>query len=675
MNDEPSTDKHSPTRREKANAIRALSMDAVQLANSGHPGMPMGMADIAEVLWCDFLKHNPENPNWCDRDRFVLSNGHGSMLLYALLHLTGYDLPMKEIRNFRQLHSRTPGHPEYGLTPGVETTTGPLAQGLSNSVGMALAEKVLAAQFNRPSHNIVDHFTYVFVGDGCLMEGVSHEAASLAGTLRLSKLIVLYDDNNISIDGGVAGWFSDDTPQRFRAYGWHVVEAVDGHDPEQVASAIEAARAESQKPSMICCKTVIGWGSPNKKATAQAHGAPLGEDEIAKARQVLGWHYSPFEIPDSFYTAFDCVDKGRQQEAKWKENFESYRAEYPDMAAEFVRRINGQLPGNWEETAQAAIVELSQSPAEVATRKSSQIALDMFGPELPEIIGGSADLTGSNLTYWKGSKAITSTDASGNYIYFGVREFGMTCAASGLALHGGFIPYSATFLMFSEYARNAVRMATLMGIQSILVYTHDSIGLGEDGPTHQAVEQAATLRLIPNMSVWRPCDTVETAVAWKAAIERRDGPTSLLLSRQNVPQQSRTSTQLSTIPFGGYVLVDCDNPQVLLIATGSEVGLAVNAATVLNHRGFSVRVVSMPSVDVFEKQSAEYQESVLPSTIRKRIVVEAGVTALWAKYAGPEGRVLGIDTFGESAPGTALYKHFHLTTQAVEKVVGELLEQ
>ena len=675
MNDEPSTDKHSPTRREKANAIRALSMDAVQLANSGHPGMPMGMADIAEVLWCDFLKHNPENPNWCDRDRFVLSNGHGSMLLYALLHLTGYDLPMEEIRNFRQLHSRTPGHPEYRLTPGVETTTGPLAQGLSNSVGMALAEKVLAAQFNRSSHKIVDHFTYVFVGDGCLMEGVSHEAASLAGTLRLSKLIVLYDDNNISIDGGVAGWFSDDTPQRFRAYGWHVIEAVDGHDPEQVASAIEVARAESQKPSMICCKTVIGWGSPNKKATAQAHGAPLGEDEIAKARQVLGWHYSPFEIPDSFYTAFDCVDKGRQQEAKWKENFESYRAEYPDMAAEFVRRINGQLPGNWEETTQAAIVELSQSPAEVATRKSSQIALDTFGPELPEIIGGSADLTGSNLTYWKGSKAITSTDASGNYIYFGVREFGMTCAASGLALHGGFIPYSATFLMFSEYARNAVRMATLMGIQSILVYTHDSIGLGEDGPTHQAVEQAATLRLIPNMSVWRPCDTVETAVAWKAAIERRDGPTSLLLSRQNVPQQSRTSTQLNAIQCGGYVLVDCDNPQVLLIATGSEVGLAVNAAIALNHRGFSVRVVSMPSVDVFEKQSAEYQESVLPPTIHKRVVVEAGVTALWAKYAGPEGRVLGVDTFGESAPGAALYKHFHLTTEAVEKVVGELLEQ
>ena len=675
MNDEPSTDKHSPTRREKANAIRALSMDAVQSANSGHPGMPMGMADIAEVLWCDFLKHNPENPNWCDRDRFVLSNGHGSMLLYALLHLTGYDLPMKEIRNFRQLHSRTPGHPEYRLTPGVETTTGPLAQGLSNSVGMALAEKVLAAQFNRPSHKIVDHFTYVFVGDGCLMEGVSHEAASLAGTLRLNKLIVLYDDNNISIDGGVAGWFSDDTPQRFRAYGWHVIEDVDGHDPKQVARAVEAARAELQKPSMICCKTVIGWGSPNKKATAQAHGAPLGEDEIAKTRQILGWNYPPFEIPDSFYTAFDCVDKGRQQEAEWKENFESYRAEYPDMAAEFVRRINGQLPGDWEETTQAAIVELSQNPAEVATRKSSQIALDTFGPELPEIIGGSADLTGSNLTYWKGSKAITSTDASGNYIYFGVREFGMTCAASGLALHGGFIPYSATFLMFSEYARNAVRMATLMGIQSILVYTHDSIGLGEDGPTHQAVEQAATLRLIHNMSVWRPCDTVETAVAWKAAIERRDGPTSLLLSRQNVPQQSRTSTQLDAIQCGGYVLVDCDNPQVLLIATGSEVGLAVNAATALNHRGFSVRVVSMPSVDVFEKQSAEYQESVLPPTIRKRVVVEAGVTALWAKYAGPEGRVLGVDTFGESAPGAALYKHFHLTTEAVEKVVRELLEQ
>ena len=636
--------------------------------------MPMGMADIAEVLWCDFLKHNPQNPKWCDRDRFVLSNGHGSMLLYALLHLTGYDLPMEEIRNFRQLHSRTPGHPEYGLTPGVETTTGPLAQGLSNSVGLALAEKVLAAQFNRPSHKIVDHYTYVFVGDGCLMEGVSHEAASLAGTLQLGKLIVLYDDNNISIDGGVSGWFSDDTPQRFRAYGWHVIENVDGHDPEQVASAVAAARAESQKPSMICCKTVIGWGSPNKKATAQAHGAPLGDDEIAKTRRVLGWHYPPFEIPDSYYTAFDCIDKGRQQEAQWEEKFESYRAEYPDMATEFERRINGQLPGNWEETTKAAIVELSQSPAEVATRKSSQIALDTFGPVLPEIIGGSADLTGSNLTFWKGSKAISGTDASGNYIYFGVREFGMTCAASGLALHGGFIPYSGTFLMFSEYARNAVRMATMMGIQSILVYTHDSIGLGEDGPTHQAVEQAATLRLIPNMSVWRPCDTVETAVAWKAAIERRDGPTSLLLSRQSVPQQSRSGTQLNAIQRGGYVLVDCDNPQVVLIATGSEVGLAVNAATALNHRGSPVRVVSMPSVDVFEKQSTEYQESVLPPTIRKRIIVEAGVTALWSKYAGPEGRVLGVDTFGESAPGAALYKHFHLTTDAVEKAVEELLE-
>lgn len=634
----------------------------------------MGMADIAEVLWCDFLKHNPQNPKWCDRDRFVLSNGHGSMLLYALLHLTGYELPMEEIRNFRQLHSRTPGHPEYGVTPGVETTTGPLAQGLSNSVGLALAEKVLAAQFNRPSHKIVDHYTYVFVGDGCLMEGVSHEAASLAGTLQLGKLIVLYDDNNISIDGGVSGWFSDDTPQRFRAYGWHVIEDVDGHDPEQVASAVAAARAESQKPSMICCKTVIGWGSPNKKATAQAHGAPLGDDEVAKTRQFLGWHYPPFEIPDSYYTAFDCVDKGRQQEAQWKENFESYRAEFPDLATEFERRIDGRLPGNWEETTKTAIVELSQGPAEVATRKSSQIALDTFGPVLPEIIGGSADLTGSNLTFWKGSKAITGPDASGNYIYFGVREFGMTCAASGLALHGGFIPYCGTFLMFSEYARNAVRMATMMGIQSILVYTHDSIGLGEDGPTHQAVEQAATLRLIPNMSVWRPCDTVETAVAWKAAIERRDGPTSLLLSRQNVPQQPRSGTQLNAIQRGGYVLVDCDNPTVVLIATGSEIGLAVNAATALNHRGISVQVVSMPSVDVFEKQSAEYQESVLPPTIRKRVVVEAGVTALWAKYAGPEGRVLGVDTFGESAPGAALYKHFQLTTDAVEKAVEELLE-
>ena len=662
----------SPTRLDKANAIRALAMDAVQAANSGHPGMPMGMADIAEVLWCDFLRHNPGNPQWCDRDRFVLSNGHGSMLIYALLHLTGYDLPIDEIRRFRQLHSKTPGHPEYGLTPGVETTTGPLAQGLANAVGFALAEKVLAARFNRPGHNIVAHHTYAFVGDGCLMEGVSHEAASFAGTHRLGKLVVFYDDNKISIDGEVAGWFTDDTPQRFAAYGWHVVADVDGHDPSQIRDAIDASRQESERPSIICCKTVIGWGAPNKRATAGAHGAPLGEQEVALAREELGWHYPAFEVPNSIYAAFDDTSRGIELETNWNDRFKDYQSAYPQLAEEFQRRIKGEMPVDWENASAQAIASADSST--VATRQSSRIALDAFGPLLPEIIGGSADLTGSNLTFWKQSKAITGEDAEGNYIFFGVREFGMTAIVNGLALHGGFIPYGATFLMFSEYARNAVRMAALMGIQSILVYTHDSIGLGEDGPTHQAVEQAATLRLIPNMSVWRPCDTQETLVAWKAAIERKSGPTSLLLSRQGVPQHTRSSDQIRQISQGGYVLIDCEGePEAVVIATGSEVGLAVSAAEKLTTKGIRIRVVSMPSINVFEAQGEDYRNSVIPPKIVNRVIVEAGVTALWAKYSGAKGIVLGVDSFGESAPAKEIYQLFNLTDSAVEQAVLKLL--
>ena len=662
----------SPTRLDKANAIRALAMDAVQAANSGHPGMPMGMADIAEVLWCDFLKHNPANPQWCDRDRFVLSNGHGSMLIYALLHLTGYDLPIDEIRRFRQLHSKTPGHPEYGLTPGVETTTGPLAQGLANAVGFALAEKVLAARFNRLGHKIVDHHTYVFVGDGCLMEGVSHEVASFAGTHQLNKLIVFYDDNNISIDGEVAGWFTDNTPQRFAAYGWHVIADVDGHDPNQIRDAIDTCRQQSDRPSIICCKTVIGWGSPNKRATAGAHGAPLGEQEVALAREELGWHYPAFEVPDSIYAAFDNTARGIELETSWNDRFKAYQSAYPQLAEEFQRRIKGEMPADWANASAQAIGSADSST--VATRQSSRIALNAFGPLLPEIIGGSADLTGSNLTFWEQSKAITGEDAEGNYIFFGVREFGMTAIVNGLALHGGFIPYGATFLMFSEYARNAVRMAALMGIQSILVYTHDSIGLGEDGPTHQAVEQAATLRLIPNMSVWRPCDTQETLVAWKVAIERKSGPTSLLLSRQGVPQHTRSSDQIRQINQGGYVLIDCEGePEAVVIATGSEVGLAVSATEKLTSKGIRIRVVSMPSINVFETQSEDYRNSVIPPNIVNRVIVEAGVTALWAKYAGAKGIVLGVDSFGESAPAKEIYQLFNLTDSAVEQAVLKLL--
>ena len=662
------------SRRERTNAIRALAMDAVQAANSGHPGMPMGMADIAEVLWREYLKHDPKDPGWIDRDRFVLSNGHGSMLIYALLHFTGYDLPMDEIKNFRQLGSKTPGHPEYGLTPGVETTTGPLAQGFCNAVGMALAEKTLAAQFNRPGHQIVDHYTYVSVGDGCLMEGLSHEAASFAGQQKLGKLIAIYDDNSISIDGEVSGWFVDHTPDRFRAYGWHVVESVDGHDPDQIRSAIDAAQDAADVPSLICCKTVIGYGSPNKAGTEKAHGAPLGNDEIALVRQRVDWQHAPFEIPESVYDSFSCIERGADAHERWNQGFARYADEYPELAREFERRAKGELPADWPDRSAELIDQSRHDEPTVATRKASLMALDKFGPLLPELIGGSADLTGSNLTFWKGSKVLNDEQPDGNYIFFGVREFGMTGIVNGFALHGGFIPYGGTFLMFSEYARNAVRMAAIMGIRSIFVYTHDSIGLGEDGPTHQAVEQAATLRLIPNMSVWRPCSVTETAVAWQTAIERSDGPTSLLLSRQNVPPQEIGGHQLKNIRRGGYVLMEPNaSLDAVIIATGSEVQLAVDAATALEEKGIHCRVVSLPSVDVFESQSEEYRESVIPRATRNRVVIEAGVTAPWAKYAGEHGKVLGVDHFGESAPAEDLYEHFNLTAAAVAEAVVEVV--
>ncbi len=655
-----------------ANAIRALSMDAVQAAKSGHPGMPMGMADLAVSLWLDHLKHNPQNPKWFDRDRFVLSNGHGSMLIYSLLHLTGYELPLEEIKNFRQLHSKTAGHPEYGLTPGVETTTGPLGQGFANAVGLALAEKVLAARFNRPGHEIIDHYTYVFLGDGCLMEGISHEAASFSGTHQLNKLIAFYDDNNVSIDGEVSGWFTEDTPRRFQAYGWHVVENVDGHNTEEIEAAIQTAQSETGRPSLICCKTIIGWGAPNKGGTAGAHGAPLGEEEVALTRNQISWHHPAFHIPDSIRAEFDCRVRGSEQEKQWNEKFIEYANEYPELAVELSRRIDGRLPENWLEFASEQI--LSVPDKALATRQSSKVALDAYGPMLPELIGGSADLTGSNLTLWNGSKPLDEETSDGSYIYFGVREFGMSAIVNGLALHGGFIPYGATFLMFSEYARNAVRMSALMGIQSIFIYTHDSIGLGEDGPTHQAVEQAATLRLIPNMSLWRPCDTQESMVAWKAAIERTDGPTCLLFSRQGTAQNSRTETQIEQISKGGYVLLDSDGaPDLIIIATGTEVELATGAAQRLTETGVKVRVVSMPSVDVFEVQSRDYRDAVLPPHITKRVIVEAGVTALWAKYAGGQGVVMGVDQFGESAPGKALYEYFGLTVDSVERTARGLL--
>ena len=663
-----------PSRTELANAIRALSMDAVQKANSGHPGAPMGMADIAEVLWNEYLVHNPANPQWPNRDRFVLSNGHGSMLLYSLLHLTGYDLPMTELQNFRQLHSMTPGHPEYGCAPGVETTTGPLGQGLANAVGMAISEKVLAAQFNRPGYPVVDHYTYVFVGDGCLMEGISHEACSLAGTLGLGKLIAFYDDNGISIDGEVEGWFTDDTPARFRAYGWHVVEDVDGHDPEAVAAAIDEAREAADRASLICCKTVIGKGSPNKQGKEVCHGAPLGEAEVALAREALSWHLAPFEITDDYYAAWDARAAGAAAEAEWQEVLVAYERAHPELAAELLRRLAGELPEGFAAAAQAYVEECQERGESIASRKASENCLNAFGPLLPELLGGSADLAGSNLTLWKGARAVTRDDAAGNYLFYGVREFGMTAIMNGIALHGGFIPYGATFLVFMEYARNALRMAALTRQRCIHVYTHDSIGLGEDGPTHQPVEQLASLRATPNLSTWRPADAVETAVAWRAALARREGPTALVLSRQGLPHQARSAEQLAAINRGGYVLVDGDGaPEAIIIATGSEVGLAVEAQRRLAAAGRCVRVVSMPSVDVFCAQPADYRESVLPAGLTRRVVVEAGSTEGWYRFAGLDGRVIGMHTFGESAPAGVLLKHFGFTSEAVVAAVEDLL--
>ena len=661
-------------RRMLANALRALSMDAVQKANSGHPGAPMGMADIAEVLWNDYLKHNPANPNWVDRDRFVLSNGHGSMLLYSLLHLTGYDLPLEEIRNFRQLHSMTPGHPEYGCAPGVETTTGPLGQGLANGVGMALAEKILAAQFNRDGHRIVDHHTYVFLGDGCLMEGISHEACSLAGTQGLGKLIAFYDDNGISIDGEVRGWFTDDTPRRFEAYGWHVVPKVDGHDAAAVKQAIESARQVADKPSLICCKTIIGWGAPNKQGKEECHGAALGEAEVAATRENIGWKHAPFVIPEEIYAEWDARAKGAQAEKTWNESFNAYNMAYPELAAEFERRQNGALPENWKSKAEAFILSVDAKAENIASRKASQNALNGYGPLLPELLGGSADLTGSNLTLWNGSKALNKTAANANYIHYGVREFGMSAILNGIALHRGFIPYGATFLIFSDYARNALRLAALMKIRTLFVYTHDSIGLGEDGPTHQAVEQLATLRLIPNMSVWRPCDAVETAVAWKLAIERKQGPTCLVFSRQNLAHQQRSPAQIAAIARGGYIISEAEGgtPQVVLLATGSEVGCAMEAQKLLAMRGIKVRVVSIPSTDVFDSQAAAYRDNVLPKDIR-RVAVEAGVTDGWYKHVGEQGRIVGLNRFGESAPGGVLFKHFGFTAEHIAKTVETML--
>ena len=662
-----------PSRRELANAIRALSMDAVQQAKSGHPGAPMGMADIAEVLWGDFLSHNPANPSWANRDRFVLSNGHGSMLLYSLLHLSGYELPIEELKNFRQLHSKTPGHPEYGYAPGVETTTGPLGQGVSNAVGMALAEKVLAAQFNRDGHDIVDHYTYTFMGDGCLMEGISHETCSLAGTLGLGKLIGFWDDNGISIDGEVEGWFTDDTPARFKSYGWNVIEGVDGHDAEQVKAAIEKAQESSAKPTLICCKTTIGFGSPNKEGTESCHGAPLGDDEIVATREKLGWKHGAFEIPDDIYAQWDGKGKGGEAESAWNDAFAAYEAAYPELAAEFKRRVNGELPADFSDKADAIIAELQANPQNIASRKASQNALNAFGPLLPELLGGSADLAGSNLTIWEGSKGVEANDASGNYVYYGVREFGMSAMMNGITLHGGFKAYGATFLMFMEYARNAVRMAALMKQPAIFVYTHDSIGLGEDGPTHQPVEQVVALRSTPNLDNWRPCDQVESAVSWKSAIERTDGPTTLIFTRQGLAQQERTSQQVADIAKGGYVLIDSDStPELILIATGSEVQLAVEAAAALTEQGKAVRVVSMPSTDVFDRQSKDYRESVLPSSVTKRVAVEALSKDSWYKYVGLNGAIIGMDTFGESAPAGDLFKHFGITTDAVVEAAQSL---
>lgn len=665
-------------RKVLANAIRFLSMDAVQKANSGHPGAPMGMADIAEVLWRDFLKHNPTNPKWADRDRFVLSNGHGSMLIYSLLHLTGYDLSIEDLKQFRQLHSKTPGHPEYGYAPGVETTTGPLGQGITNAVGMAIAEKTLAAQFNREGHKIVDHYTYAFLGDGCLMEGISHEACSLAGTLGLGKLIAFYDDNNISIDGHVDGWFTDDTAQRFESYGWQVIRNVDGHNPEQIKFAIENAQAETERPTLIICKTIIGYGSPNKSNSHDCHGAPLGDAEIQAAREFLGWKHAPFVIPAEIYAEWDAKAKGTLAEKDWNAKFAAYEAAYPELAAEFKRRYAGELPANWEAESKAFIEKLQANPATIASRKASQNAIEAYAPILPEFLGGSADLASSNLTLWSGSKPIRAEhNVDGNYINYGVREFGMSAIMNGIALHGGFIPYGATFLMFYEYAHNAVRMAALMKQRALFVYTHDSIGLGEDGPTHQPVEQTASLRQIPNLETWRPADQVESAVAWKAAVERKDGPTALIFTRQNLAQQQRTAEQLANVARGGYILRECCEkggcPDLILIATGSEVDLAMKAADVLDAEGVNVRVVSMPSTNVFDKQDEAYRESVLPRSVTKRVAIEAQLADFWYKYVGFDGRIVGMNSFGESAPADQLFKLFGFTVENVVAKAKEIL--
>jgi transketolase len=662
------------SRTSLANAIRALSMDAVQQANSGHPGAPMGMADIAEVLWNDYLRHNPANPAWPNRDRFVLSNGHGSMLIYSLLHLSGYDLPMAELRNFRQLHSKTPGHPEYGYAPGVETTTGPLGQGITNAIGMALAEKVLAAQFNQPGHEVIDHHTYTFLGDGCMMEGISHEACSLAGTLGLGKLIAFYDDNGISIDGEVEGWFSDDTPARFVAYGWQVIANVDGHDPAAVKDAIEAARHETGKPTLICCKTVIGKGSPNKQGSESCHGAPLGGDEVAATREAIGWHHEPFVIPDDIYAGWNAVQKGAKLEQDWQQQVSAYTAAFPEQAAELKRRLAGELPADFSAGAQDYIAACQAEGASIASRKASQNCLNAYGPLLPELLGGSADLAGSNLTLWSGSQGVSAADASGNYVYYGVREFAMSAMMNGIALHGGFIPYGATFLIFMEYARNAVRMAALMKQPVIFVYTHDSIGLGEDGPTHQPVEQLTALRATPNLQTWRPCDTVESAVAWKAAIERTDGPSSLIFSRQGLPHQQRDDQQLADVARGGYVLHDCaGSPQAIIIATGSEVQLAMAAAEQLSQAGKQIRVVSMPCAEIFEAQDAAYRESVLPSDVLARVAVEAAHMDYWYKYVGLDGRIVGMSSFGESAPAGELMQQFGFTVDNVVAAVEDVV--
>lgn len=662
------------SRRQLANAIRALSMDAVQKAKSGHPGAPMGMADIAEVLWNDYLVHNPSNPDWANRDRFVLSNGHGSMLIYSLLHLSGYDLSIDDLKNFRQLHSKTPGHPEYGYAPGVETTTGPLGQGIANAVGMALAEKTLAAQFNQSGHDIVDHYTYAFTGDGCLMEGISHEVCSFAGTQGLGKLIVFYDDNGISIDGEVEGWFTDDTPKRFESYGWQVIPNVDGHDSDALIQAVEAARGNTSQPTLICCKTTIGFGSPNKQGKEDCHGAPLGEDEIVLTREALGWDAPAFAIPEPIYQAWDAKGNGQQAEDQWNERFAAYEQAFPELAAEFKRRMAGDLPSSFDAESTAYIEKCQEEGNTIASRKASQNTLNAFGPLLPEFLGGSADLAPSNLTMWSGSKALSNEDAAGNYVHYGVREFGMTAIMNGVALHGGFIPYGATFLIFMEYARNAVRMSALMKQRVIHVYTHDSIGLGEDGPTHQPIEQMASLRTTPNMSMWRPCDAVESAIAWKSAVERTDGPTSLIFSRQNLPHQARSAEQMANVAKGGYILNDCNGqPDLILIATGSEVGLAQSAAQALADKGKQVRVVSMPSTDAFERQSAEYRQSVLPLEVTARVAVEAGSADYWYKYVGLDGRVLGMESFGESAPANALFETFGFTVENLVNIAEELL--